>query len=408
MRYLFLLSLSFQSLFAQNLVVNGGFERTPTDSNFAKPLLSPCSFSSYSVTFNKHVQGWHTYNMLTPDLFVIDTAVTSYLQLPAPHKGIRMIGLIMYLPGTDTDHEYDYHEYVEGRLAQTLVPGKQYQVSFWVHEAKEIGRKHLQQISQKSVQVEAVNCGNFGFYFSTEPSSDAEDIRRSIFEYSIKPQVVFTEVVQTNKGWRKMLATFTPDRPFKYFIFGNFGSDGTTPNDMSDEQHRAFDALNALQPSHSLRNKRIGYYCFDDFAVIANTTNLPLESAVNKPKTSADIEKKLLSRQKVSFEATLLFETDQYVLQQSAFEHLNQLVAALQTQTDIRIEISGHTDDTGSIEYNATLSERRAAAVQSYLVQRGIAIGRLVAKGYGEQQPLVPNNTVEGRSANRRVECISL
>jgi outer membrane protein OmpA-like peptidoglycan-associated protein len=167
-------------------------------------------------------------------------------------------------------------------------------------------------------------------------------------------------------------------------------------------------ALNALQPSHSLRNKRIGYYCFDDFAVIANTTNLPLESAVNKPKTSADIEKKLLSRQKVSFEATLLFETDQYVLQQSAFEHLDQLVAALQTQTDIRIEISGHTDDTGSIEYNATLSERRAAAVQSYLVQRGIAIGRLVAKGYGEQQPLVPNNTVEGRSANRRVECISL
>jgi outer membrane protein OmpA-like peptidoglycan-associated protein len=408
MRYLLLLSLSFQSLFAQNLVVNGGFERTPTDSNFAKPLLSPCSFSLYSVTFNKHVQGWHTYNMLTPDLFVIDTAVTCSLQLPTPRKGIRMIGLIMYLPGTDTDHEYDYHEYVEGRLAQTLVPGKQYQVSFWVHEAKEIGRKHLQQICQKSVRVEAVNCGNFGFYFSTEPSSDAEDIRRSIFEYSIKPQVVFTEIVQTNKGWRKMLATFTPDRPFKYFIFGNFGSDGTTPNDMSDEQHRAFDALNALQPSHSLRNKRIGYYCFDDFAVIANTTNVPLESAVNKPKTSADIEKNLLSRQKVSFEATLLFETDQYVLQQSAFEHLDQLVAALQAQADMRIEISGHTDDTGSIEYNFTLSERRAAAVQSYLVQRGIATDRLVAKGYGERQPLAPNNTAEGRSANRRVECMSL
>lgn len=177
---------------------------------------------------------------------------------------------------------------------------------------------------------------------------------------------------------------------------------------MSDEQHRAIDDLNALQPNHSLRNKRIGYYCFDDFAVIASTTKLLSESDVNKPKTSADIEKKLLNRQKVSFEATLLFETDQYVLQQSAFEHLDQLVAALQTQTDIRIEISGHTDDTGSIDYNATLSERRAAAVQSYLVQRGIAIDRLIAKGYGEQQPLKPNNTAEGRSANRRVECMAL
>jgi outer membrane protein OmpA-like peptidoglycan-associated protein len=71
---------------------------------------------------------------------------------------------------------------------------------------------------------------------------------------------------------------------------------------------------------------------------------------------------------------------------------------------DIRIEISAHTDDVGSQEYNARLSDKRAASVVTFLTKNDIFKDRLQAKGYGKLQPLVPNDSAENRAKNRRVE----
>jgi outer membrane protein OmpA-like peptidoglycan-associated protein len=70
----------------------------------------------------------------------------------------------------------------------------------------------------------------------------------------------------------------------------------------------------------------------------------------------------------------------------------------------MRIEVSGHTDNTGSASVNLILSESRAKIVVKYLINKGIDRSRMVFKGYGYEQPVADNATIEGRSKNRRVE----
>ncbi|MFO0615322.1 MAG: OmpA family protein [Polyangiaceae bacterium] len=73
-----------------------------------------------------------------------------------------------------------------------------------------------------------------------------------------------------------------------------------------------------------------------------------------------------------------------------------------------QIEVQGHTDDVGTVEYNQTLSEQRANAVRNWLIARGIAPERLVSRGYGATRPIATNQTEEGRQKNRRVQMVIL
>jgi outer membrane protein OmpA-like peptidoglycan-associated protein len=74
----------------------------------------------------------------------------------------------------------------------------------------------------------------------------------------------------------------------------------------------------------------------------------------------------------------------------------------------IEIEIGGHTDHVGSEQDNVLLSQARADKIREYLSQKGISTGRMLAKGYGESKPLVPNDTETNRQLNRRVEFLIL
>ncbi len=100
----------------------------------------------------------------------------------------------------------------------------------------------------------------------------------------------------------------------------------------------------------------------------------------------------------------ILFETGKSILTTGSYTELDRLVGILQDNLLMRIEISGHTDNTGSIDLNNRLSQSRAQAVVEYLVQKGIDRTRLEFKGYGPQQPIADNATAEGRKMNRRVE----
>ncbi|MCA9550425.1 MAG: OmpA family protein [Myxococcales bacterium] len=88
----------------------------------------------------------------------------------------------------------------------------------------------------------------------------------------------------------------------------------------------------------------------------------------------------------------------------SSNKTLDQAAKVLAEFTDLRLEISGHTDDRGKEETNVALSQARAEAVKAYLVSKGIDEGRLVAKGYGPAQPKADNKTAAGRAENRRIE----
>ncbi len=92
------------------------------------------------------------------------------------------------------------------------------------------------------------------------------------------------------------------------------------------------------------------------------------------------------------------------VLRPESSAVIEELVAALNAHPDWQITIEGHTDAVGADDANQALSERRAAAVVLALTQRGIAAERLSSAGFGERQPVAPNDTPTGRAQNRRVE----
>lgn len=99
----------------------------------------------------------------------------------------------------------------------------------------------------------------------------------------------------------------------------------------------------------------------------------------------------------------LQFEFGKAVILQSSFPSLNELANVL-IKTNWKLKISGHTDDKGSESFNQTLSEKRANAVKNYLVSLGANPLNIAAIGYGETQPIVPNDSEENRAKNRRVE----
>ncbi|MCW9065975.1 MAG: OmpA family protein, partial [Ignavibacteriaceae bacterium] len=83
---------------------------------------------------------------------------------------------------------------------------------------------------------------------------------------------------------------------------------------------------------------------------------------------------------------------------------LMEALKTLQVHSNITVEISGYTDNVGSDSYNQKLSERRANAVKAWLVAKGISADRIIAVGFGESNPRVPNDTEENRRLNRRIE----
>jgi OmpA-OmpF porin, OOP family len=100
----------------------------------------------------------------------------------------------------------------------------------------------------------------------------------------------------------------------------------------------------------------------------------------------------------------VLFDTGKSTLKSSSFKALNDLVELLKIKTSLVIEIGGHTDNTGKHDVNMRLSQGRANAVRNYLIKKGIAAGRVTAKGYGDTKPVALNKTEEGRKQNRRTE----
>jgi outer membrane protein OmpA-like peptidoglycan-associated protein len=100
----------------------------------------------------------------------------------------------------------------------------------------------------------------------------------------------------------------------------------------------------------------------------------------------------------------LLFKTGKNALDKRSYRILDQLVDFLNQNPTIKIELAGHTDSDGSEVFNQKLSEGRAQSAVNYLNSKGVNTNRLVAKGYGESQPLSPNTSAEGKAKNRRVE----
>lgn len=100
----------------------------------------------------------------------------------------------------------------------------------------------------------------------------------------------------------------------------------------------------------------------------------------------------------------ILFASGRAKIRPSSFPLLNDAVRALQQYPDLRMRISGHTDNTGKAARNQTLSEDRAAAVKTYLVSQGVEDSRIQTRGAGQDEPIADNRSALGRTQNRRIE----
>ena len=100
----------------------------------------------------------------------------------------------------------------------------------------------------------------------------------------------------------------------------------------------------------------------------------------------------------------IFFEVDKYEIKQKSRTELNKTVMFLQTNPSVRIEIAGHTDNSGNDSHNRQLSLNRAKAVHQFLIDQGINTKRLTYKGYGSTLPVAPNDSGKNRQLNRRIE----
>ena len=112
---------------------------------------------------------------------------------------------------------------------------------------------------------------------------------------------------------------------------------------------------------------------------------------------------------RVTFDSGILFATNSSTLSEASRSALLKLAESLNQNPDTDIKIVGHTDNTGNVDYNQTLSEKRAKSVYNYLmVDQGVSSKRMEYEGKGIHQPVADNSTVEGRALNRRVEILIL
>lgn len=102
--------------------------------------------------------------------------------------------------------------------------------------------------------------------------------------------------------------------------------------------------------------------------------------------------------------SNITFDTDQDALKSQFFPTLNSVAIVLRKFDKTLIDVNGHTDSTGSLQYNEGLSQRRAESVAGYLTGQGVDARRVSALGFGPSRPIASNASEAGRAQNRRVE----
>lgn len=286
----------------------------------------------------------------------------------------------------------DYREYLQTELKEPLKAGEMYRVSFYVS---------LSEYSSGAVAT-------IGALFTTDRIGDT--LRSVLMDKSIKqlapgisqtvatyfePQVVndYDRVLDDTKAWMQISGVFTAKGGERFMTIGNF-----YPASQSNVVD--LDSLTYLLPG--------AYYYIDDVSVTCLGC---------KVETNPESDSSLVAEVPMTYADTLkvgstfvlhniFFDYDKATLLQQSYNELHTLLGILQSHPTMKIEICGHTDGHGSIDYNQRLSENRARAVVDYLVSHGIDVRRLSFKGYGKSRPIDTNTTEEGRAKNRRVEFV--
>lgn len=360
-----------------NYVSNPGFEETKREY---------CKWNQNGRNYMEDIIAWDSPTETTPDLFSLRVKNTCWANprkhsngKQGPRNGDNMTGLKTYgKGGTETF----WHEYLSVKLDSALVPGERYYAEFYTSRASN----------------SKLASNNLGMYFS-----DTAVVTRDRMPLFFTPQVNADKVVKSRwNAWQKVSGVFEVDDEKHHLIIGNFYHDDRTKIHKFDKGEGG------------------AYYYIDDVKVRRAT---PEEALTPQPKRSVPPKPKMVL-QKAAFVSTneikldsiafkvgdritlenIFFEFDRSALLPKSKKELDKLVDILTDYPFLKIEIGGHTDNVGGIEYNKTLSELRAKSVVDYLITENVNQVRLSYSGYGSEKPITSNATEEGRAKNRRVE----
>jgi outer membrane protein OmpA-like peptidoglycan-associated protein len=176
----------------------------------------------------------------------------------------------------------------------------------------------------------------------------------------------------------------------------DLNSNDTVVFSVSDRENGSFLVVLPASEEYALIAEKNGYlYHSETFALdlSKSTTHFEKNIALQPIATGSKVVLK-----------NVFFDVDKFELKPKSTTELNKLVETLKANPEIKIEISGHTDNQGNAAANKTLSLNRAKAVNDFLVRSGISQDRLAYKGFGQEQPIASNDTEDGRQLNRRTE----
>jgi outer membrane protein OmpA-like peptidoglycan-associated protein/tetratricopeptide (TPR) repeat protein len=173
-------------------------------------------------------------------------------------------------------------------------------------------------------------------------------------------------------------------------------SGDVTVESFSNESDGAFLVSLPTGRDYALNASKDGYLFYsENFSLRNKDSDEPYKQDV--PLEPIQVGKKIVLK-------NIFFETAKYNLKESSKIELNKLSNFLQRNSNLKVEISGHTDNIGSAQSNQELSKNRAQSVYQYLIDAGIDSSRLQAVGYGASKPIADNESEEGRAKNRRTE----
>lgn len=271
-----------------------------------------------------------------------------------------------------------YREYLQTQLKSPLLPGHRYRVSFYVSLAEK--SPHAIATIGAMLTSQRLADSTWDVLMHRE-LVDYGDNQSQLISVYYKPQVVNDKdrVLDDMKSWTLVSGDFVADGGELFLTIGNF-------NSFNNSTVVETNAANAVLQG--------AYYYIDDVSVVPTEPVALIGPGDTIAMEAGDV---------VSMWDVFFATGESDVLPQSYVE-LHRLIDLLQAHPTMRIELRGHTDNSGTREFNQRLSEARAQAVVEYLVAHGVERSRLSASGYGESMPIDSNDTPEGRSRNRRVE----
>lgn len=355
---------------AQNLVPDSSFERN---------RFVPMDFSALNASHT-----WRMPSRGTSDLFckcdrktkLLNDKIYSDVDVPQnpmgyqqPHSGTCYAGVFLFSHG-------DYREYLQTPLTQPLEKNKVYLLTMYISLA-DYSRTAIDQLG---VCFPAKKSN----YISTEVITDLNPVYINIEN----------EIGNDVQDWHRVTVIYKAGGGESYLLLGSF--------EINKIKKTKLKVPKGIRSRINQSTERDAYYFIDDVSLVETYSDESPEIINNAEQSPVD----RISTDTLFVLKNVLFRTNETELLPSSFAELDLIVANLKNNLQSRVEILGHTDNSGTEKINKALSTGRAKAVAGYISSHGIDKTRIKYSGYGSSKPVATNDTEEGRQQNRRVELL--